>query len=37
MRNQGGKPVDISNQEMIDLTRALDPASRNERPRKRFR
>jgi hypothetical protein len=36
-RNQGGKPVDITNQEMIDLTRALDPASRNERPRKRFR
>jgi hypothetical protein len=32
-----GETVEISDQDMLDLTRYLDPASRNERPRKRFR
>ena len=34
---QPGEAADLSDQDMIDITRYLDPASRNERPRKRFR
>jgi hypothetical protein len=31
------KKITLSHQDMVDITRTLDPASRNEAPRKRFR
>lgn len=32
-----GERIELSHQDMVDITRTLDPASRNEPPRKRFR
>jgi hypothetical protein len=32
-----GEEIEVSHQDMIDITRALDPSSRDELPRRRFR
>lgn len=32
-----GETLDLTHQDMVDLTRAMDPASRREPPRRRFR
>ncbi len=37
VNKQVGQRIEISRQDMVDLTRALDPTSRNERSKKRFR
>ncbi len=37
MNKQAGEKIEVSHQDMADLTRALDPTSRNEPPKRRFR